>query len=113
MFGTFEMAVVEWETDAVEPKALEESSICILEERLNELYITPGFSFVWEEALAGVPDRRNIPIFLFRWSRRGPLGSGIHILDTLNKRLEGVARYSTRELPLMKFSMLRRLARSH
>jgi len=31
------MAVVEWETDAVEPKALEESSIRILEECLDEL----------------------------------------------------------------------------
>ena len=38
MFGTFEMAVVEWEADAVEPKVLKKSSVRILEERLKKLY---------------------------------------------------------------------------
>ena len=40
VIGTFEVTVVEWETDAVEPKAFEESSIRILEERLKELHRT-------------------------------------------------------------------------
>jgi hypothetical protein len=35
--STFEVTVVEWKTEAVEPNALEESGICILEERLEEL----------------------------------------------------------------------------
>lgn len=42
MVGTFEVTVVEWETDAVKPKALEESSIRILEERLKELHPRQG-----------------------------------------------------------------------
>ena len=35
--GTFEMAVVKWETDTVKPQALEESSIRIPEKCLKEL----------------------------------------------------------------------------
>ena len=37
MASTFEVAVVKWDTDAVEPQALEESSIRILKERFKEL----------------------------------------------------------------------------
>jgi hypothetical protein len=35
--STFKVTVVEWKTEAVEPNALEESGIRILEERLEEL----------------------------------------------------------------------------
>ena len=77
-------------------------------------YIAPRFSFI-QKAPSSLPDRRNTQSSLFRWSRRGPLGSGTRIQDILNKGLEspeGVARNLTGCLPLMKFSMLPRLVQT-
>ena len=88
MIGTFEVTViVKWETDTVEPKDPEESSVRILRN-----YITPELSSIRNETPADIPDRRNTLSFHFRWSQRGPLGPGTHVPDTVNKRLLRILR---------------------
>ena len=63
MVSTFEVTVIKWETDAVEPQALEESCICIPEERFKERHHVPKKI----EVPSGIPGRRNA------WSQQGPL----------------------------------------